>query len=169
MMVVWLDYKKGDSYHKELEKPEDKRKYVSAASVDQPINSDSVEISGGFHGQQGVERAKQIAELLNAGSLPVDLKEIYSNSVGAQFGQDALDKTIFASAIGVAIIYLFMVGFYRLPGLVAIIALTVYIYLTLVAFNFISGVLTLPGLAALVLGVGMAVDANIIMYERIKR
>ena len=154
MMVVWLDYKKGDSYHKELEKPEDKRKYVSAASVDQPINSDSVEISGGFHGQQGVERAKQIAELLNAGSLPVDLKEIYSNSVGAQFGQDALDKTIFASAIGVAIIYLFMVGFYRLPGLVAIIALTVYIYLTLVAFNFISGVLTLPGLAALVLGVG---------------
>ncbi|MCI2774567.1 protein translocase subunit SecDF [Staphylococcus petrasii] len=168
MMVVWLDYKKGDSYHKELEKPENKRKYVSAASVNQPINSDSVEISGGFHGQDGVERAKQIAELLNAGSLPVDLKEIYSNSVGAQFGQDALDKTIFASAIGIAVIYLFMVGFYRLPGLVAIIALTVYIYLTLVAFNFISGVLTLPGLAALVLGVGMAVDANIIMYERIK-
>ena len=61
-----------------------------------------------------------------------------------------------------------MLGFYRLPGLVAIIALTTYIYLTLVAFNFISGVLTLPGLAALVLGVGMAVDANIIMYERIK-
>ncbi|PNZ70458.1 protein translocase subunit SecDF [Staphylococcus croceilyticus] len=168
MMVVWLDYKKGDSYHKELKKPENKRKYVSAASVNQPINSDSVEISGGFHGQEGVERAKQIAELLNAGSLPVDLKEIYSNSVGAQFGQDALDKTIFASAIGIAVIYLFMVGFYRLPGLVAIIALTVYIYLTLVAFNFISGVLTLPGLAALVLGVGMAVDANIIMYERIK-
>ena len=168
MMVVWLDYKKGDSYHKELEKPEDKRKYVSAASVDQPINSDSVEISGGFQGQQGVERAKQIAELLNAGSLPVDLKEVYSNSVGAQFGQDALDKTIFASFIGVGIIYLFMLGFYRLPGLVAIIALTTYIYLTLVAFNFISGVLTLPGLAALVLGVGMAVDANIIMYERIK-
>lgn len=168
MMVVWLDYKKGDSYHKELDKPEDKRKYVSAASVDQPINSDSVEISGGFQGQQGVERAKQIAELLNAGSLPVDLKEVYSNSVGAQFGQDALDKTIFASMIGVAIIYLFMVGFYRLPGIVAVIALTVYVYLTLVAFNFISGVLTLPGLAALVLGVGMAVDANIIMYERIK-
>lgn len=106
--------------------------------------------------------------MLNAGSLPVDLKEIYSNSVGAQFGQDALDKTVFASFIGVALIYLFMLGFYRLPGLVAIIALTTYIYLTLVAFNFISGVLTLPGLAALVLGVGMAVDANIIMYERIK-
>ncbi|SGX03836.1 protein translocase subunit SecDF [Staphylococcus argenteus] len=166
VMVVWLDFKKGDSYKKEAQKKNPK--FISAASVDQPINSDSVEISGGFKGQKGVKKAKQIAELLNAGSLPVDLKEIYSNSVGAQFGQDALDKTVFASFIGVALIYLFMLGFYRLPGLVAIIALTTYIYLTLVAFNFISGVLTLPGLAALVLGVGMAVDANIIMYERIK-
>lgn len=166
VMVVWLDFKKGDSYKKEADKKDPK--FVSAANVDQPINSDSVEISGGFHGQEGVKKAKQIAELLNAGSLPVDLKEIYSNSVGAEFGQDALDKTIFASVLGVAVIYLFMLGFYRLPALVAIIALTTYIYLTLVAFNFISGVLTLPGLAALVLGVGMAVDANIIMYERIK-
>lgn len=170
VMVVWMDYKKGDRYKKEAKKQQEGKdpKYVSAANVDQPINSDSVEISGGFNGKKGVKEAKQIAELLNAGSLPVDLKEIYSNSVGAQFGQDALDKTIFASFIGVGIIYLFMLGFYRLPGLVAIIALTTYIYLTLVAFNFISGVLTLPGLAALVLGVGMAVDANIIMYERIK-
>ena len=166
VMVVWLDFEKGDSYKKEAQKKNPK--FISAASVDQPINSDSVEISGGFKGQEGVKKAKQISELLNAGSLPVDLKEIYSNSVGAQFGQDALDKTIFASFIGVALIYLFMLGFYRLPGLVAIIALTTYIYLTLVAFNFISGVLTLPGIAALVLGVGMAVDANIIMYERIK-
>ncbi len=77
--------------------------------------------------------------MLNAGSLPVDLKEIYSNSVGAQFGQDALDKTVFASFIGVALIYLFMLGFYRLPGLVAIIALTTYIYLTLVAFILFPG------------------------------
>ena len=169
VMVVWMDYKKGDSYKKEAKKQQEGKdpKYVSAANVDQPINSDSVEISGGFNGKKGVKEAKQIAELLNAGSLPVDLKEIYSNSVGAQFGQDALDKTIFASFIGVGIIYLFMLGFYRLPGLVAIIALTTYIYLTLVAFNFISGVLTLPGLAALVLGVGMAVDANIIMLSLI--
>ncbi|MEK4561680.1 protein translocase subunit SecDF [Staphylococcus sp. FSL K6-3157] len=166
VMVVWLDYEKGDSYHKEVTKKDPK--FVSAASVDKPINSDSVEISGGFNGEEGIKEAKQIADLLNAGSLPVDLNEIYSNSVGAQFGQDALDKTVFAAVIGIAVIYLFMLGFYRLPGLVAIIALTVYIYLTMVAFNFISGVLTLPGLAALVLGVGMAVDANIIMYERIK-
>ena len=166
VMVVWLDYEKGDSYHKEVTKKDPK--FVSAASVDKPINSDSVEISGGFNGEEGIKEAKQIADLLNAGSLPVDLNEIYSNSVGAQFGQDALDKTVFAAIIGIAVIYLFMLGFYRLPGLVAIIALTAYIYLTMLAFNFISGVLTLPGLAALVLGVGMAVDANIIMYERIK-
>ncbi|OEK70319.1 preprotein translocase subunit SecD [Staphylococcus equorum] len=166
VMVVWLDHEKGDSYHKEVTKKDPK--FVSAASVDKPINSDSVEISGGFNGEEGIKEAKQIADLLNAGSLPVDLNEIYSNSVGAQFGQDALDKTVFAAIIGIAVIYLFMLGFYRLPGLVAIIALTAYIYLTMVAFNFISGVLTLPGLAALVLGVGMAVDANIIMYERIK-
>ncbi|HEC2156836.1 protein translocase subunit SecDF [Staphylococcus delphini] len=166
VMVVWLDFEKGDSYEKE--KTKEDPKFISAASVNQPINSTNVEISGGFQGEKGISEAKQIADLLNSGSLPVELKEIYSTSVGAQFGQDALDKTIYASMIGIGIIFLFMLLFYRLPGIVAVITLTTYIYLTMVAFNFISGVLTLPGLAALVLGVGMAVDANIIMYERIK-
>ncbi|EII2693005.1 protein translocase subunit SecDF [Staphylococcus pseudintermedius] len=166
VMVVWLDFEKGDSYEKE--KTKEDPKFISAASVNQPINSTNVEISGGFQGEKGISEAKQIADLLNSGSLPVELKEIYSTSVGAQFGQDALDKTINASMIGIVIIFLFMLLFYRLPGIVAVITLTTYIYLTMVAFNFISGVLTLPGLAALVLGVGMAVDANIIMYERIK-
>ncbi|ELD8081896.1 protein translocase subunit SecDF [Staphylococcus pseudintermedius] len=166
VMVVWLDFEKGDSYEKE--KTKEDPKFISAASVNQPINSTNVEISGGFQGEKGISEAKQIADLLNSGSLPVELKEIYSTSVGAQFGQDALDKTINASMIGIGIIFLFMLLFYRLPGIVAVITLTTYIYLTMVAFNFISGVLTLPGLAALVLGVGMAVDANIIMYERIK-
>lgn len=166
VMVVWLDFEKGDSYEKE--KTKEDPKFISAASVNQPINSTNVEISGGFQGEKGISEAKQIADLLNSGSLPVELKEIYSTSVGAQFGQDALDKTINASMIGIGIIFLFMLLFYLLPGIVAVITLTTYIYLTMVAFNFISGVLTLPGLAALVLGVGMAVDANIIMYERIK-
>ncbi|EJJ6368510.1 protein translocase subunit SecDF [Staphylococcus pseudintermedius] len=166
VMVVWLDFEKGDSYEKE--KTKEDPKFISAASVNQPINSTNVEISGGFQGEKGISEAKQIADLLNSGSLPVELKEIYSTSVGAQFGQDALDKTINTSMIGIGIIFLFMLLFYRLPGIVAVITLTTYIYLTMVAFNFISGVLTLPGLAALVLGVGMAVDANIIMYERIK-
>ncbi|PTH69301.1 protein translocase subunit SecDF, partial [Staphylococcus agnetis] len=104
VMVVWLDYQKGDSYHKE--KTKEKPKYVSAASVDQPINSPNVEISGGFKGEKGITEAKQIADLLNSGSLPVKLDEIYSTSVGAQFGQDALQKTIFASIIGISLIFI---------------------------------------------------------------
>ncbi|TDM04437.1 protein translocase subunit SecDF [Macrococcus carouselicus] len=171
VMVIWMDFEEGkDSYQKELERVQQGKepKYVSAASVDQPINSENVEISGGFAGQDGLLRAKQIADLLNSGSLPVKLDEVYSTSVGAQFGQDALHKTLLASAVGVGLIFLFMLFYYRLPGLIAVITLSAYIYLTVLAFNMIHGVLTLPGIAALVLGVGMAVDANIIMYERIK-
>ncbi|KAA1040012.1 protein translocase subunit SecDF [Macrococcus equipercicus] len=171
IMVIWMDFEKGkDSYKEEVKREQAGKqpKYVSAATVSQPINSSDVEISGGFSGQEGLQRAKNISALLNAGSLPVKLDEIYSTSVGAQFGQDALHKTLLASAVGVGIIFLFMLLYYRLPGLIAVITLSAYIYLTLVAFNMINGVLTLPGIAALVLGVGMAVDANIIMYERIK-
>ncbi|ULG71209.1 protein translocase subunit SecDF [Macrococcus brunensis] len=171
VMVIWMDFEEGkDSYEKEVKREQEGKqpKYVSAASVDQPINSENVEISGGFAGQDGLLRAKQIADLLNSGSLPVKLDEVYSTSVGAQFGQDALQKTLFASAVGVGLIFLFMLFYYRLPGLIAVITLSAYIYLTMLAFNMINGVLTLPGIAALVLGVGMAVDANIIMYERIK-
>ncbi|TDM15651.1 protein translocase subunit SecDF [Macrococcus bovicus] len=171
VMVIWMDFEEGkDSYKKELQREQEGKqpKYVSAASVEQPINSENVEISGGFAGQDGLLRAKQIADLLNSGSLPVKLDEVYSTSVGAQFGQDALHKTLLASAVGVGLIFLFMLFYYRLPGLIAVITLSAYIYLTMLAFNMINGVLTLPGIAALVLGVGMAVDANIIMYERIK-
>lgn len=171
IMVIWMDFEEGkDSYKKEAKKEEQGKqpKYVSAAGVSQEINSQNVEISGGFNGEDGLIRAKQIADLLNSGSLPVKLTEVYSTSVGAQFGQDALHDTVLASAIGVGLIFLFMIFYYKLPGIIAVISLSVYIWLTMIAFNLISGVLTLPGIAALVLGVGMAVDANIIMYERIK-
>ncbi|UBH07791.1 protein translocase subunit SecDF [Macrococcus armenti] len=171
IMVIWMDFEEGkDSYKKEAQKEKEGKqpKYVSAAGVSQEINSQNVEISGGFNGEDGLIRAKQIADLLNSGSLPVKLTEVYSTSVGAQFGQDALHDTVFASAVGVGLIFLFMIFYYRLPGIIAVISLSAYIWLTMIAFNMISGVLTLPGIAALVLGVGMAVDANIIMYERIK-
>lgn len=171
IMVIWMDFEEGkDSYKKETQKEREGKqpKYVSAAGVSQEINSQNVEISGGFNGEDGLIRAKQIADLLNSGSLPVKLTEVYSTSVGAQFGQDALHDTVLASAIGVGLIFLFMIFYYRLPGIIAVISLSAYIWLTMIAFNMISGVLTLPGIAALVLGVGMAVDANIIMYERIK-
>lgn len=167
LMVIWMDFEEGeDSFEEEAQKADPK--FISAPSVSQPINSSDVMISGGFEGQEGIERAQNIAALLNSGALPVKLTEIYSTSVGAQFGEQALDETVTAGLIGVALVFIYMIAFYRLPGVVAAVTLTVYIYLTIFGFNMISGVLTLPGIAALILGVGMAVDANIIMYERIK-
>ena len=96
------------------------------------------------------------------------LTEVYSTSVGAKFGEQALNQTILAGIIGIAIIYLFMLVYYRFPGFIATVTLSIYIYLVLLIFDWMNGVLTLPGIAALILGVGMAVDANIITYERIR-
>ncbi|MGO1058977.1 protein translocase subunit SecDF [Planococcus sp. FY231025] len=163
VLVIWLDFEEGvDSYAAELGKPDPK--FVSDPNVRQRINSPSVEISGAFT----VEETQNLAGILNAGALPVALEEIYSTSVGAQFGAQALDQTVFAAAIGIALVLLFMVIFYRIPGLIAVVTLSVYVYLILLVFELIGGVLTLPGIAAIVLGVGMAVDANIITYERIR-
>ncbi|MGG4168822.1 protein translocase subunit SecDF [Rossellomorea vietnamensis] len=162
-LVIWLDFEEGkDSYKAEVGKEDPK--FISDPAVRKPINSDEVIIEGNFT----VERAQNLASLLNAGALPVKLDEKYSTSVGAQFGQQALDKTVTAGVIGIAIIFLFMIAYYRFPGLIATITLSVYIYLILLIFDLMNGVLTLPGIAALILGVGMAVDANIITYERIK-
>ena len=167
LMVIWMDFEEGvDSFEEEVQSANPK--FISAPSVNQPINSREVMISGGFQGQEGLTRAQNIAALLNAGSLPVNLEEIYSTSVGAQFGEQALNDTVTAGLLGVAIVFIYMILFYRMPGVIAVITLTTYIYVTLQGFNLISGVLTLPGIAALILGVGMAVDANIILYERIK-
>ncbi|MBN8191093.1 protein translocase subunit SecDF [Bacillus sp. NTK074B] len=162
-LVIWLDFEEGkDSYKAEAGKKDPK--FISDPAVSKPINSDEVIIEGNFT----VERAQNLASLLNAGALPVKLDEKYSTSVGAQFGQQALDKTVTAGIIGIAIIFLFMIAYYRFPGLIATITLSIYIYLILLIFDMMNGVLTLPGIAALILGVGMAVDANIITYERIK-
>ena len=163
VLVIWLDFEEGvDSYVEELGKPDPK--FVSDPRVSQRINSPSVEISGSFT----VEETQNLAGILNAGALPVSLEEVYSTSVGAQFGAQALEQTVFAAAIGVALVLLFMIVHYRVPGLIAVVTLSVYIYLILLVFELIGGVLTLPGIAAIVLGVGMAVDANIITYERIR-
>jgi len=162
-LVIWLDYEEGDTYEKEMGK--ENSKIVSDAFVSQPINSDKAIISGG---SIDAEYGKQLSSILNAGALPVKLDEIYSTSVSAAFGKDALDQTLFASMIGIAAVSLFMLVFYRLSGVVAVITLLFYIYLVMIFFNGINAVLTLPGIAALVLGVGMAVDANIITAERIK-
>ncbi|MCM3611353.1 protein translocase subunit SecDF [Planococcus sp. MERTA32b] len=163
VLVIWLDFEEGaDSYEEEIMKADPK--FVSAPRVSQRINSPSVQIEGSFT----VEETQNLAGILNAGALPVELTEIYSTSVGAQFGEEALDKTTFAAAIGIGLVLLFMLVFYRFPGVIAFITLSVYVYLILLIFVWIGGVLTLPGIAAIMLGVGMAVDANIITYERIR-
>ena len=163
VLVIWLDFIEGESsFKEEAMKPEPA--FISAPYVSKTINSSNVEISGNF----SIEDTKNLAGILNAGALPVDLKEIYSTSVGAQFGEQALDKTIFAGIVGVSLIFIFMALYYRLPGIIAVVTLSIYIYLILLVFTLINGSLTLPGIAALMLGVGMAVDANIITYERIK-
>jgi protein-export membrane protein SecD len=161
-MVIWMDYEEGDSFKEESLKEDPK--YISAPAVDEVLNTKDVMIDG----MESIEEAQELADLLNAGSLPVKLVEKYSNSVGAQFGTDSLQKTVFAGAIGIAIVFLFMLIYYRFPGIISVVTLSVYLYLILTIFYWMNGVLTLPGIAALILGVGMAVDANIITYERIK-
>ncbi|MBM7837999.1 protein-export membrane protein SecD [Alkalihalobacillus xiaoxiensis] len=162
LLVMWLDFEEGDSYAEEATKPEPK--YLSAATVNQPIVSRNVMITGDFT----TEETRFLAEILNAGSLPVELNEIYSTSVGASLGEQAMNQTINAGLIGVALIFAYMMIYYRFPGVIAVITLSVYTFLVLVVFNALNAVLTLPGIAALILGVGMAVDANIITYERIR-
>ncbi|WP_170145297.1 protein translocase subunit SecD [Ammoniphilus oxalaticus] len=146
---------------------------ISIALDEQILTSPEVQsvISGGnasITGEYTVEEATQLANILNAGALPVEMTEIYSNSVGAKLGAESLDKAIFAGIIGVGAIFLFMFLFYRWAGIIAIVTLVAYMYTILVVLNWMHATLTLPGIAAFILTVGMAVDANIITYERIK-
>ena len=164
-MVIWLDYEDGDSYKDELAKVATgaEPKYISAASVNFKIDGDSV-ISGNFTETQ----ARNLAGLINSGSLPVKMNEISSNVVSANYGVDALNKTAVAGIVGTILVFLFMMIAYKFPGVIANIMLVVYIYAIFYIYSLIGAVFTLPGIAALVLGVGMTVDANIITFERIK-
>lgn len=163
ILAIWLDFEEGkDSFKSSL--GQENEHLISAPRVSQIFNTDTVSIEGNFT----IEETQRLADLLNAGSLPVKLTEVYSTSVGAQFGEQALQKTILGGIVGIAVIFLFMIVYYRFPGFIATVTLSIYIFLILLIFDWMNGVLTLPGIAALILGVGMAVDANIITYERIK-
>lgn len=161
VLAIWLDFEKGKDSFKD---PASQDNMISAPAVSEVFNTKKVYITGQFT----VEEAKELAALLDAGALPVDLKEKYSTSVGAQFGAGALHDTVFAGIIGIALVFIFMLVYYRFPGFIAVVTLCIYLFLTLLVFDWMNAVLTLPGIAALVLGVGMAVDANIITYERIR-
>lgn len=162
IIVTWLDFEEGvDSYKAEVGK--ESPKYISAASVNQGINGDAI-IKGSFTD----EEARQLANLINSGSLPVKMTEIYSNVVSAEFGLNAFSVTVFAGLLGVLGVAIFMIFVYRLPGIVSALMLVLYVFVTMLIYNSMGGVFTLPGIAALVLGVGMTVDANVITFERIK-
>lgn len=121
-----------------------------------------------IEGQETVEKAKELAEIINLGALPLKLTEKYTQSVEATLGQASLEQTMLAGAIASVFILVFMIAFYRIPGVVTSICMVVYVWVLLGVFYLMGATLTLPGIAAFVLGIGIAVDANIITDERIK-
>ncbi len=137
---------------------------ISAPNVNEPITTGSAVITGNFTAKE----AQDLAVLLRSGALPVTLQVMEKRSVGPSLGADSLEKSVKAGIIGIIAILVFMLGYYRLPGLVATLSLILYSLIVLAVMWFLGAVLTLPGIAGLALSIGMGVDANIIIYERIK-
>lgn len=137
---------------------------ISYPSVSSKIDSDSCVISGSFTR----ESAQELADLINAGQIPFSLTQVELRSVGPQLGADAMRTSLIAGAIGVLLVCLFMLIVYRIPGLVACLALGFYIVIEALIFSLIRVNLSLPGIAGIILSIGMAVDANVVIFERIK-
>jgi preprotein translocase subunit SecD len=137
---------------------------VSVPRVGVVITGGGGSISGNFDS----ESANQLAVQLRYGSLPIPLKVVESRTIGPSLGQDSLQKSLVAGLIGMGLVVVFMAVYYRLPGLLADIALLVYVSLTFALFKLIPITLTLPGIAGFVLSIGVAVDANILIFERLK-
>jgi preprotein translocase subunit SecD len=140
------------------------KKVISAPRVNVPITDGSGIIEGGFTSQS----ANDLEIQLRYGSLPVPVKVVESRTVGATLGEESVRKSLLAGMIGLGVVILFMLLYYRLPGLLANLALILYALLSLALFKFIPIVLTLPGIAGFILSIGMAVDANILIFERLK-
>ena len=172
-ITIWLDFEEGvDSYyHTDAEGNKTTEacgnlttsNCLSAATVSQGFASDVV-IQGNFE----KEEAQSLVDLINSGSMPTKLEEISSRSVTASFGEDSLSKTLNASVVAVLVIIIMMIAIYKFSGLIASVGVVGYISLTLLIFNLIGGRLTLQGIAALVIGIGMAVDSSVISFARIK-
>ena len=165
MIVIWLDY------NPLTDKFEDDKNTcgasgsncLSAATVSQGFASDVI-IQGNFT----VDEVENLVDLINSGSLPSKLSEVSSQTVGATFGDQTLNKTLIAGIIGIALIIVILIAIYHFAGFVASCAMIIYAFLVFLVFWLIGGVLTLPGIAALVLGIGMAVDSNVITFSRIR-
>ncbi len=119
-------------------------------------------------GNYTYDQASVLSSLIRGGALPINLKEVQSSVIGATLGLDALNTSVFAAKIGFILVALFMIGYYRFPGVIAAIALVLYASIVLFLMAALHATLTLPGIAGIVLSVGMAVDANVIIFERIK-
>jgi preprotein translocase subunit SecD len=132
------------------------------------INSAITQGSGVITGNFTLESANALAIQLRYGSLPIPLKVVESSTVGPTLGQDSLRKSLIAGIIGLSVVILFMALYYRLPGVLADLALMVYALITFALFRFIPVTLTLPGIAGFVLSIGVAVDANVLIFERLK-
>ncbi len=139
-------------------------KIISAPVVQSQITGGQAVITG----MEDFDEASKLAVQVRSGALPVTLKPIEIRTVGPTLGQDALTKSLQAGIYGVLIVMLFMLVYYRLPGLVADIALAIYIMITFAVFALLKVTMTLPGIAGIILSIGMAVDANVIIFERIK-
>ncbi len=140
------------------------KKIISAPNVREPIPSGRAQISGDF----SIDEVQDMVIKLKAGALPIPVKPIEIRIVGPTLGKDSIDKSKVAGIIGFAIIAAFMVLYYRLPGFLANLALGIYILIVLGVLSLIHATLTLPGIAGFLLSLGMAVDANIIIFERLK-
>ena len=137
---------------------------ISRATVNTVIAGGKGEITGNFT----ADEAKNLATLILSGALPLNLTQLEVSAISATLGVEALDRAIQAGIIGVALVMLFMLFRYRLCGLVADIALTIYIMIVVLLLALTGAQLTLPGVAGLILGIGMAVDANVVIFERIR-
>ena len=133
-------------------------------NVREPITGGRAEITG----QESQEEAHRIAMLLRSGALPVKVNIIETRTVGPTLGQDSKDKSEFAFVIGISAVLVFMVLFYRLSGLVADLSLMAYVILLLFVLKMLDATLTLPGVAGIILSIGMAVDANVLIFEHFK-
>ena len=137
---------------------------ISAPVVNEPITGGNAEINGMASG----EEADYLATMIRIGNLRLNLNTLSHKTVGARLGSNALEKSLLAGAIGLILICLFMIVIYRVPGVIASFALWFYTVLVLLALNGFNLTLTLPGIAGIILGIGMAVDANVIIYTRIR-
>ena len=189
LIVIWLDYEEENKlqlvgngygyYTKELVKDENGKEVeqqvlhrcgdlensncLSVAGVNQGFASDVI-IEGDFE----AEEAQGLVDLINSGSMPTKLTEISSRTVTASFGENSLQKTFTAGVVGITLIALLLIVLYKFSGLIASVSILGYTFLTLLIFNLVGGRLSLQGIAALVIGIGMAVDSAVISFARIK-